>query len=79
MAADGHAAEVAQPAVEAFCGSAQPASRTAIPGMDRDFRPGETPPLYTGDFAATLPEEQPLEFLSAALGRCHKRDAVTRL
>jgi asparagine synthase (glutamine-hydrolysing) len=33
--------------------------------------------LYTGDFAATLPDVQPLEFLSAALARCDRRDSVS--
>jgi asparagine synthase (glutamine-hydrolysing) len=33
--------------------------------------------LYTHDFAATLPEVQPLEFLTAALARCDRRDPLS--
>jgi len=33
--------------------------------------------LYSEEFAARLPDDDPLEFLSAALARCQRRDPVT--
>ena len=66
-------------ALEAVRRDARPAAGAAISGMDRHFRPG--PPR--GALSATrfwrprCPTTDPLEFLTAALARCNRRDPVT--
>jgi asparagine synthase (glutamine-hydrolysing) len=41
------------------------------------FGEGRRAALYSDELMARLPDEDPIEFLTAALARCNRRDAVT--
>ena len=73
----GQAAEVESPALQAVRRDARAVAGAALSGMDRHFQRNPSRALYSDEFLARLPEHDPLEFLTAALARCNRRDSVT--
>ena len=71
-----HAAEIASPAIQAVRRDARPAAGAALSGMDRDFRRGPArSALQRRVSGRDCPTAEPLDFLTAALARCDRRDA----